>query len=55
MRTRGGWRWARCCWTPRQAEAGTPERIAQLKLLQQDPSPKVAGPAQAVFPPRELL
>jgi hypothetical protein len=33
----------------------TPERIAQLKLLQQDPSPKVAGPAQAVFPPRELL
>jgi hypothetical protein len=33
----------------------TPSRLALLARLQRDPAPEVAGPAQLVFPPRELL
>jgi hypothetical protein len=32
-----------------------PERLERLAALQSDPSPLVAGAAQAVFPPREMV
>lgn len=32
----------------------SPERLERLAALQADPSPAVAGPALAVFPPREM-
>ena len=33
----------------------TPERLARLARMQEDPSPLVSGAAQVVFPPREMV